>query len=186
MNFGQGMRRLAIFLGALGAIAGGAHAYKVLKFVPSERYQHKVFEKLAASDVVKQDQSVLRSAKEHGAIPDGPISSELLNPKNTATFKVKDAQAPPSTLPPDFRDWDSTKPVTKPVSNNGIRVIFYKPDLTVDSFGMQDGGIVTSEPAPSVWLYLLWIAYPVLGFAVSWGAVCGLGWVIVGFHQTAK
>lgn len=61
MNFDQGMRRLAMFLGALGAIAGGMHAYKVLKFVPSERYQHKVFEKLAASDVVKREQSRLLS-----------------------------------------------------------------------------------------------------------------------------
>jgi hypothetical protein len=81
MNFDLGMRRLAVFAGVLGAISGGIYAYRVLQHVPSERYQHKAFEKLAASDMVKQDQSVLRSAKEHGAIPDGPISSELLHPK---------------------------------------------------------------------------------------------------------
>jgi len=124
---------------------------------------------------------MLRLAKEHGAIFDGPISSELLNPQNTVTFKVKDAQAPPAPLPPDFKDWDNTKSVTKSVSTNGIRAIFYKPDLTVDFFDMQDGGIVTSEPAPSVWLYLLWIAYPAIGFAIVWGTVRGIGWVISGF-----
>jgi hypothetical protein len=181
MNFDRGMRRLAIFMGVLGAVTGGIYAHKVLRNIPSERYQHKVFEKLAASDQVKQDQSMLRLAKEHGAIFDGPISSELLNPQNTVTSKVKDAQAPPVTLPPDFKDWDSTKLVTKSVSTNGIKAIFYKPDLTVDYFEMRDGGIVTSVPAPSAWIYLLWIAYPAIGFAIVWGTVCGIGWVIVGF-----
>ncbi len=180
MNFGQGMRRLAVFLGALGAIAGGTHAYKVLKFVPSERYQHKVFEKLAASDVVKQDQSVLRSAKEHGAIPDGSISSELLHPKESMVG------TPPATLPPDFKGWDSTQPATKSVPANGIKAIFYKPDLTVDYFEMQDGGLVHSEPSPSIWLYLLWVAYPAIGFAAIWGAVRGIGWVITGFFPALR
>ena len=54
VGFNQGMRRLAIFAGALGAVAGGFYAHKDLHNVPSERYQHKVFEKLAASDIVKQ------------------------------------------------------------------------------------------------------------------------------------
>lgn len=180
MNFDLGMRRLAVFAGVLGAISGGIYAYRVLQHVPSERYQHKAFEKLAASDMVKQDQSVLRSAKEHGAIPDGPISSELLHPKESMVG------TPPATLPPDFKGWDSTKPVTKSVLTNGIKAIFYKPDLTVDYIEMQDGGFVNSEPSPSIWLYLLWIAYPAIGFAVVWGTVRGIGWVIVGFCPALK
>ncbi len=180
MNFDQGMRRLAIFVGALGAMTGGMHAYKVLKFVPSERYQHKIFERLAASDMVKQDQSVLRSAKEHGAIPDGQISSELLHPNESMVG------TPPATLPSDFRGWDSAEPVTKSVSTNGIKAIFYKPNLTVDYFEMQDGGFVYSEPSPSIWLYLLWIAYPAIGFAVLWGTVRGIGWVLTGFFPALR
>ena len=158
------MRRLAIFVGATRAMAGGMRAYKVLKFVPSERYQHKVFEKLAASDVVKRDQSVLRPAKEHGAVPDGPITSELLHPRESME------RTPPATLPPDFKGWDSKEPAARFVSANGIKEEFiYKPDLTGDYFEMQDGGFVYSEPSPSMWLYLLWIVCPVFGFVVAWG-----------------
>jgi hypothetical protein len=110
----------------------------------------------------------------------------LLNPQNAAKLESKEAKAPPATLPPDFKDWDSTKPFRRPVPTNGIRAIFYKPDLTIDFFDMQDGGIVTSGPAPSVWLYLLWIAFPATGFAVFWGTVRGIGWVIVGFCPALK
>lgn len=61
MNFNQGMRRLAVFAGILGAIAGGFHAYKELQDIPAERFQHKVFEELAASDDVTKEQTRLRA-----------------------------------------------------------------------------------------------------------------------------
>jgi hypothetical protein len=176
MNINEGVRRLAIFAGVLGAVAGGFYAHKDLRYVSSERYQHRVFEKLAASDVVKRDQSILRLAKENGAILDEPISSELLRPKEFTQG------APPATLPPDFKDWDSAKPVL----TNGIKAIFYKPDLIINYFEMQDGGYVFSGPSPSAWSYLLWVVFPALGFFIGWGAIRGIGWVATGFFQTPK
>jgi uncharacterized membrane protein YedE/YeeE len=74
----------------------------------------------------------------------------------------------------------------QPTASNGIRVIFWKPDLTVDFFDMQGGGYVPSEPSPSAWQYLFWIVYPVLGFAVVWGVVRGIGWVLLGFCPALK
>jgi len=180
MYFNEGMRRLAVFAGVLGAVAGGFYAHKNLRNVPSERYQHRVFEKLAASDVVKRDQSILRLAKENGAILNEPISSELLHPRSAINLpKGLTLITPPATLPPDFKDWDSTKPA----STNGIKAIFYKPDLTIDYFEMQDGGYVSSEPSPSAWSYLLWVVFPALGFFILWSAIRGIAWVGTGFFQ---
>src|ERR1019366_5806235 len=69
MNFNQGMRRLAVLAGVLGAFAGEIHAYKELRNVPAERYQHRVFEDLASSDVVKQEQAKLRAGLNVATLP---------------------------------------------------------------------------------------------------------------------
>ncbi len=66
MDFGQGMRRLAVFAGVLGAVAGAFYAHKVLRNVPSERYQHEVFESLMSSPIVKQAQARMVSLKSSG------------------------------------------------------------------------------------------------------------------------
>ena len=170
MKFSQGMRRLAIFAGIIGALAGGFHSYRVLRYVPSERYQNKVFEKLAASGTVEQARAPLLVAKANGAINGGPLVSEPIDP-----------QTPPATLPPDFKGWDRQQLSMQSALTNKIKAIVWKPDLSVDYFEMQDGGYVFSEPSPSVWLYLLWVAFPALGFVVLWSAIRGIGWVVAGF-----
>jgi hypothetical protein len=169
VNFNQGMRRLAIFAGVLGAVAGGFYAHKDLHNVPSERYQHRVFEKLAASDEVKQERAVLLSASTKGVTFAWLLSVEPIP-----------ANQPPKVLPKDFNGWD------KPMATNGIKVVQWKPDLSVDYFEMQDGGYVYSGPSPSAWSYLLWVAFPMLGFFILWGAIRGVGWVAAGFFQTPK
>src|ERR1700722_11382981 len=54
MNFREGTRRLALLLGAAGAILGGFASYIELQTVLGERAYHDKFEQLANSDVVKQ------------------------------------------------------------------------------------------------------------------------------------
>ena len=56
----------------------------------------------------------------------------------------------------------------KPPATNGIKTIFWNPDFSVDFFVMQDGEYVSSGPSPSAWSYLLWVAFPVLGFLALW------------------
>jgi hypothetical protein len=155
MNFTRGMQRLALFAGVLGALAGGIYAYKILRKVPSERFQHKVFESLAESNVVKQARTKLQVTKIDG-VPEGasvePIEGE------------------------SFSEVDSDR----------IKVIFWNHDWSVRFFLMQDGGYVLSGPAPSIWLYLLWFVFPIIGFAILWGTIRGLGWVVDGFFSAMK
>lgn len=57
MNLREGTRRLALFLGAAGAIVGGFASYLELQSVLSQRERHNKFEQLAASDVVKNERN---------------------------------------------------------------------------------------------------------------------------------
>jgi predicted small secreted protein len=55
MNLREGTRRLALLLGAAGAIIGGVFAYAQLQSTMRQRADHKQFEQLANSDAVQQD-----------------------------------------------------------------------------------------------------------------------------------
>lgn len=57
MNFKEGTRRLALFMGAVGAILGGFASYLELQSVLGQRERHNKFEQLAASDVVKNERN---------------------------------------------------------------------------------------------------------------------------------
>jgi len=59
MNLGEGTRRLALLLGAVGAIAGGFASYLELQTVLDQRARHNKFEQLAGSDVVQQERKLL-------------------------------------------------------------------------------------------------------------------------------
>ncbi len=54
MNLKEGTRRLALILGAVGALLGGFASYMELQTVLSQSALHNKFERLANSDVVKQ------------------------------------------------------------------------------------------------------------------------------------
>jgi len=54
MNLREGTRRLALLLGAVGAIAGGFASYSALQTIREQRASHNRFEQLAASPVIQQ------------------------------------------------------------------------------------------------------------------------------------
>jgi hypothetical protein len=56
MNLREGTRRLALLLGAVGAVLGGFASYTELQTVLAQRERHNKFEQLANSDVVRQEQ----------------------------------------------------------------------------------------------------------------------------------
>lgn len=57
MNLREGTRRLALLLGAVGAILGGFVSYLEFQSILNQKEHHNKFEKLANSDVVRQEQS---------------------------------------------------------------------------------------------------------------------------------
>src|ERR1019366_8646289 len=75
MNFKEGMRRLALLLGVLGATLGCFASYLVLRDAMAARVRYKAFEQLATSDVVQEARLSWLLAK----LPPGytPSSSEV-------------------------------------------------------------------------------------------------------------
>jgi len=75
MNFKEGMRRLALLVGALGATLGCFASYVVLRDATAEWRRYKAFELLATSNVVQQERISWVLAK----LPQGytPASSEV-------------------------------------------------------------------------------------------------------------
>jgi len=154
------MRRLSIVIGVLGAIVGGFQAYKLLRNVPSERYQHKIYEELTTEQIVKREQALLLAARKDGIVFWHPLTSYVGDPhaKKLDVVGQDDSaqEVAYETLEKRYVEMISPE-LRQPTASNEIRVIFWKPDLTVDFFDMQGGGYVSSEPSPSAWLYLLWI-----------------------------
>lgn len=57
MNLKEGTRRLALLLGATGAIIGGFASYLELQSILKQRERHNNFERMAASEVVQQERN---------------------------------------------------------------------------------------------------------------------------------
>jgi hypothetical protein len=55
MNLREGTRRLALLLGAVGAILGGFASYAELQTMKHQMADHKRFERLANSQIVRQE-----------------------------------------------------------------------------------------------------------------------------------
>jgi hypothetical protein len=83
MNASEGMRRLGLFLGALGAVAGCFASYLDLSSIIEARARHKTFESLATSDVVRDE----RYGRIHGSLPPGYVpDSDTVNKNGIKTI----------------------------------------------------------------------------------------------------
>jgi hypothetical protein len=77
VNLKEGTRRLALLLGAVGAILGGFVSYLELDSVMAERARHNRFEHLANSVVVQQERKTLQAPPDF--IPDLPPGAKLVH-----------------------------------------------------------------------------------------------------------
>ena len=160
MNLREGTRRLALLLGAAGAIACGFLSYAQLQSTLRQRADHQRFEQLANSDVVKQERKNLQT-QAPDFIPANPY-----------------APADPYAA--------IALPNPSDVNQGGIKTINWTHDFGVASIETQDGQTLYPTPAPGAWSYVLIAILPLLGFFVPWGAIRAIGWVLAGFVQSSK
>ena len=83
-------------------------------------------------------------------------------------------------------DMSKSIPIPSVVMKNGIKAVNWNHDYGVESIETEDGQTLYPTLAPSAWLYLLIVLFPVLGFFIPWGTIRALGWVGAGFVQPAK
>lgn len=191
MNLREGTRRLALLLGAAGAIAGGFASYMELQPVMRQRADHQRFEQLANSPTVqKARDSYLPPWKRHWKVPPKPGDVVVQNQPHQAPVKkdfldgatrIDGPQNPQRNLPPG---WTQYAPAE--LNSGGIKTVYWTANLEAASIETQDGQTLYPTPAPGVWSYLLIAILPVLGFFIPWGTVRAIGWVGAGFFQPPK
>ena len=175
MNLTEGTRRLALFVGIIGAVVGGVASYAVIRNAMEAQSRHNAFELLANSDVVRRERKSWEGAK----LPPGavPSSSEV----------GQNAEERP---PDEPKGWEvvSVLGTGQAVEFNPdhLKTIHWTKDLGVESLDTVDGKTLYPPPAPSRWLYLLAAICPVLGFALPWGLIWAVGWVGAGFLATSR
>jgi hypothetical protein len=89
MNPREGTRRLALLLGAVGAIFGGFASYLELHTILEQRARHNRFEQLAASDVVQRERKCLLAGMTSGCSDDPYAATAIQAPSRdqyAATF----------------------------------------------------------------------------------------------------
>ncbi len=190
MNLREGTRRLALLLGAAGAILCGVLSWAQLQSNLRQRTDHQRFEQLANSSIVDKGRVGCFGASapaEHG--PWEKYQTPGTQPKESAVQS--------DTLPADFFDKHKIYCI---VSNDDANAADYSPSASesaeiktvhfenrqIASIETQDGQTLYPSPAPGTWSYLLIAILPVLGFFIPWGVVRAIGWAGAGFVQSSK
>jgi hypothetical protein len=161
VNVKEGMRRLAVVFGVLGAGLGAFGSYSGLGDIIDQRSKYKEFESLAISNAAKE------------ALP-----AFVVEPDDV---QEQDRKVGPRTK------YKKVREITTLVKKGGIKSItFSSDDLAIKAIETEDGRFLYKRDAPPVWIYLLQTSWPVLGFFVPWGTIRVITWVLLGFQERPK
>ena len=169
MNLREGTRRLALLLGAVGAIFGGACSYAELQTLRNQTARHNQFEQLTNSDIVQATRKRIQESES------APTSRP---PKQ---FYLSEGRVCPLDAADNSGCWTN-------VNKGDIKTIHWAKGkgLVVESIEIEDGQTLYPTPAPSRWLYLFSSILPLLGFLIPWGAIRAIRWVAAGFAAIPK
>lgn len=179
MNLKEGTRRLALLLGVAGAILGGFASYLELQTVLDQRARHNKFEQLAASEVVQQAR---KGCFESNAPSENqPWDKYHTLQKNQPQSPKGDKLITPYCFIPD-NEPNAFYYTPSELNSSGIKTVYFE-NREIVSIETPDGQKKYPTLAPSAWLYLLIVLFPIFGFFIPWGAIRAIGWVAAGFFQ---
>jgi hypothetical protein len=173
MNVREGMRRLGLVAGFLGASAGAVVAYIQLQPLLARRAQYRTFQTLVSSPVVqKKIESLNDPFDEFGGymvsaeINQGGIKTIYFRPHRIPSFEEFKKQ---------FKKQGGTPTAKASFSAADVSEIETDDSKTVDR----------TEPV-ALWSYLFIPVFPVLGFFLPWGAIKTFMWIGLGFSTSGK
>ena len=161
MNLREGTRRLALLLGAVGAIVGAFASYSELQSIKEQRESHIKFVQLASSPVARDARDSLDIA-----CADGHTDKQCGDEHYAAMSEVKSGEI--KTIYWSKKD------------------SFGKVNYQVSLIQTEDGQNLFPTSVPSAWEYLLIGLFPIFGFFIPWGAVRAIGWVGAGFVASGR
>jgi hypothetical protein len=169
MNVREGMRRLGLVVGVLGAGAGAVGGYIKLQPLLAQRGQYERFQVLVSAPTVQKEVELLEKnlpAPGHGGTSNYYMLAALCGAEG---------------------GWK--------VNKNGIAAIYFKSHGCADTkpiaagismIETDDGEAVYRTDPPGFLSYFLILVLPVLGFVLPWGAVRVLTWVGSGFVEPRR
>ena len=180
VNFREGMRRLGLLLGLLGACAGAVVAWDGTRTAWTAYKTHGRFESVMASPTM---QNVAKAARDdaNSQVVSGGATTKV--PK-LSTFG--DAPLSPSAHASDpweqaARDYNKQRILVK---IDGIDQVTVDQAGLITSIYLSTGESVERTDAPHIWAFLPLLFYPALGFLIPWGAVRVITWVGGGFFES--
>jgi hypothetical protein len=189
MNVREGMRRLGLVVGVLGASAAVFVSYNYLQTVLTQRARYQAFQALLSSPVVQKEAEFLRNAAANHSLVVGPGSRYQTDATGTICETVECFVTGPAT------GWM--------VNKSGVKALYFwaspydhspipdkkKPTVSaadVSEIEKDNGQRVYRTEAPGLRSYLLIPVFPVLGFCLPWGAIKTLTWIGLGFSRSGK
>lgn len=185
MNANEGMRRFALFLGCIGAILGCTASYLELQNIQNQTVRHNRFERLADSDVVKQERVLVQRTTPDPIAPEIDTSSPEFDPVQ-AFIELPENKKSAVVLQLSPEKQTKLFNQVRSLRLNGIRAIHWTQDLGIASIETDEGQTLYPTPTPSRWLYIWSATLPLIGFLSPWGMVRALEWVRAGFTASAK
>lgn len=175
MNRKEGTRRLGLFLGVAGAVAGGFFSFGLVRTALQQRAAYKQFETASVRiEILGRDTQ--REYPETREMDRGDIGRRTL---------ARYPQFWPWVTGRINREPELPKPSVADSTADALQASSWEPtekesDWHAWGITTPDGETLDPTPEPSPFAYLLVLVLPVAGFVVPWGSVRAIGWV---FHS---
>jgi len=169
MNFKEGMRRLALVAGGLGAVAGGYFSYLQVTGLNARRAHHKEFQSLLSTAAVQKDIQLLKT---------GLPAAKDPTPAFSYAHHGQDWFDAVAAIVGSTDGWA--------VEEGGVSRIYFDGKGEVNCIATADGLRVYPVEAPGIGSYVQIPVWPVLGFILPWASLMVFAWIVAGFsHKRA-
>jgi hypothetical protein len=208
MNLKEGMRRVGIVLGLLGACAGSVLAYADASSLLKTWREYKRFQALLATPTVRRATGA-DWIKKHSPGADKwcdvdptvkqPPGYQLVDPCYETNSNDK-GKLHWIEVKPWERDWSKQQLLRGQTVETVFRLESFDPDSNRDgvaSIHYDTSGIVTSLQlatgekieqlqSPGLWTFFMPLVFPLVGFLLPWGITKSVAWVASGFIAAKK
>lgn len=213
MNVKEGMRRLGLVAGLLGAAGGAFLSYIQLRPLLAQRAQSRTFKMLVSSPVVTQELEDLNANRAAATATSpwlaGPILSTEINRggiraihfgpwvgyrgvdpsgRKTGKYRIetdKGTYEVETTAPVDLSKLSDEQLEAYRRVLSAKQKQHYSANDVIE-IETEDGNTVHRTDPPPQWTYLLAPVFPILGFLLPWGAIKTLTWIGTGFFGSGK
>lgn len=175
VNFREGMRRLGLLLGVLGACVGAVAAWEGTRTAWIALTEHRRFESVLASPTMRKVAKAARADADAQIVSESAMTKIPLPPGATLVSPSAHASDPWEQAARDYKGQHVL------VRLDGVDQVTVDKTGLITSIDLSTGESVEKTDAPHIWAFLPLLLLPAIGFLVPWGLVRVMAWIAVGF-----